>query len=102
VRWRSLQSLVPGQVEHSAGILDVFVKFGQDLSRAFAVLETSLTDRPISTSQRPERPRPHHLGITNAARTGGGITASLPLTAFQMISLNSRSSLRSSISRWSF
>ncbi len=34
--------------------------------------------------------RRYRLGSTKAARTGGGITASAPLTAFQMISLNSR------------
>ena len=39
------------------------------------------------------------LGSTKAARTGGGMTASAPLTAFQMISLKSRSSARSSTSR---
>ena len=45
--------------------------------------------------------RRYRLGSTNAARTGGGMTASAPLTAFQMISLKSRSSARSSTSRLS-
>src|SRR4051794_37533155 len=37
--------------------------------------------------------------MTNAERTGGGIGEWAPRTAFQMISLNTRSSARSSISR---
>src|SRR6185312_3013197 len=40
----------------------------------------------------------HFLGSTNAERTGGGIGESFPFTAFQMISLKTRSSARSSAS----
>ena len=78
------------------------VRSGAARGQAVVPVDPSIVGRPARPSidrSSSSRSRGPCLGRTNAARTGGGIGESAPLTDFQMISLKTRSSARSSTSR---